>query len=73
MNDNNWGGFRVGSGRKATGKKIVNLTLTLTKSEAEILQERARAENLSVSKFISKSLCLNVLPENLTGGKRLTK
>lgn len=72
MNDRNWGGFRKGSGRKTTGRNIVNITLTLTKTEAKNLRERAEQDGLSVSRFISKWLCLNTLPESLTDEKRLT-
>ena len=72
MNDRNWGGKRTGSGRKATGRNIVNITLTLTKNEAQTLKERAEYDGLSVSRFISKYLNLNILPENLSGGVRLS-
>ena len=71
MNGRNWGGFRLGSGRKATGRNTVNITLTLTNSEAEELKMRAKQDGLSVSRFVSKWLNLNVLPESLTGGQRL--
>ena len=73
MNERNWGGFRNGSGRKATGKNVVNITLTLTKNEADVLKERAKYDGLSVSRFVSKYLNLNTLPENLTGGERLRR
>ncbi len=73
MNTSNWGGKRNGSGRKATGHNTVNITLTLTISEAELLKERAKRENLSVSKFVAKYLMLDSLPENLTGGRRLAQ
>ena len=59
MNENNWGGSRKGAGRKATGKNTVNITLTLTKTEAELLKERAKYEGITVSKFVAKWLCLN--------------
>lgn len=58
MNDRNWGGKREGSGRKATGLNIVNITLTLTKEEAKKLKDYAAHENLSVSRFIAKALLL---------------
>ena len=73
MNQRNWGGKREGSGRKATGLNIVNITLTLTKEEAQILRERAEHEKLTVSRFIAKHLHLKPLqkssdlPESLTG------
>lgn len=70
MNERNWGGLRTGAGRKATGKNVVNLTLTLTKYEADILKERAKIDGLSISRFVSKHLNLNVLPENLSGSER---
>lgn len=73
MNTRNWGGRREGSGRKATGHNTVNITLTLTTSEAELLKERAKREKLSVSKFVAKYLMLDRLPENLTGGHRASE
>ena len=71
------GGFRIGAGRKPTGVNIVNITLTLTKAEAERLKMLASEDGLSPSRFIAKQLQLtpketNPLPENLTGGKRLS-
>lgn len=73
MNIRNWGGKREGSGRKATGRNTVNITLTLTKNEAEVLKERAKREKISVSKFVAKYLLLDQLPENLTGGTRASE
>lgn len=79
MNDRNWGGKREGSGRKPTGLNIVNITLTLTKEEAQILRERAEYESLTVSRFIAKHLHLKPLhkssdlPESLTGGERASR
>lgn len=72
MNERNWGGFRLGSGRKATGRNKVNVTLTLTTGEAEILKARAKELDMTVSRFVAKYLHLGELPDNLTGGKRLT-
>lgn len=71
MNDRNWGGRRDGAGRKATGRNKVNITLTLTKNEAELLKRQAEESGLSVSRFIAERLHLGILPENLTGGRRL--
>lgn len=71
------GGFRIGAGRKA-GLNKVNYTLTLTKEEAQTLKERAKAEELTPSRFVAKHLQLtppqktNSLPESLTGNIRLT-
>lgn len=83
VNDRNWGGHREGSGRKKTGKNIVNITLTLKKEEAVQLKKIAANENLSVSQFIRKVFNLQGLaqieerkhidlPENLTGNVRLS-
>ena len=58
MNTNNWGGFRKGAGRKPTGRNTTNITLTLTLSEANLLKQRAKQEGISVSRFVSKWLCL---------------
>lgn len=59
MNERNWGGFRVGSGRKATGRNTVNITLTLSKEEADELKARAKSQDLTVSRFVSKWLFLD--------------
>jgi len=60
MNDRNWGGARIGAGRKPTGKNIENITLTLTHLEAKILKVRAEEDGLTVSRFVSK--WLNLVP-----------
>mgnify|MGYP002627011610 CR=1 FL=1 len=72
------GGFRIGAGRKPTGVNVVNITLTLTKAEAQVLKERAASMNMTVSRFIAKWLNLTPpkatsdLPDSLTGGIRLS-
>lgn len=60
MNDRNWGGFREGSGRKKTGRNTVNVTLTLKKTEAQTLKERAEMDKLTVSQFVIKHLRLSL-------------
>ena len=65
------GGFRIGAGRPM-GRNTVNITLTLTKNEADTLKERAKSMNMTVSRFVSESMHLNTLPDNLTGGMRLS-
>ena len=72
MNERNWGGRRLGAGRKATGRTKEQVMLTLSKHAAHELKERAQSCRLSVSDFVVKYLCLDTLPDNLTGGKRLT-
>lgn len=71
MNDRKWGGYRVGAGRKATGRNTVNITLTLLKQECQILKQRAESEKLSVSRYIAKYLNLKTdeLPETAQGGE----
>ena len=55
-----WGGKRAGSGRKKTGKNVVNVTLTLTKSEKDELEKMlARYGFKSVSKMIVKMFGLD--------------
>ncbi len=55
MNTSNWGGSRKGSGRKPTGKKIVNLTLTLkNQAQADLLKKRAADCGLTVSQLVIK-------------------
>ncbi len=58
-----WGGRREGSGRKPTGKNIVNITLTLTKDEAKLLKEIAKSNELSVSRLIAKYFNLTELTQ----------
>ena len=72
MNDRNWGGFRAGAGRKATGRNKVNITLTLTRNEADTLKNRAAEAGMTASRFVAEFLHLGTLPDSLTGGKRLT-
>ena len=64
MGENNWGGSRTGAGRKPTGKNTVNITLTLTKDEAEKLKKRSESEGISVSRFVAKWLCLSIQSTN---------
>ena len=59
MNDRNWGGRREGAGRKATGRKTKNITLTLKNEEADLLKKMAQSRNLTISDFISETLFLN--------------
>ncbi len=63
MNTRNWGGRREGAGRKATGKNIVNLTLTLKKGEAAELKKLAENQNITVSQLIVKYFHLSELAE----------
>ena len=67
MNGNNWGGARKGAGRKPTGKKAVNITLTLTTPEANELRARAKYEGISVSRFVSRYLHLDFISNDLGG------
>lgn len=59
MKENKWGGTRKGAGRKPTGRKTVNVTLTLKKEEAELLKKIAENEKLTISQLVSKFFCLS--------------
>lgn len=78
MNANNWGGRREGSGRKPTGKSIVNMTLTFQNaSQAEIMRNLAKEAGLTVSQLVIKRFGLENVkntampPESITENKRL--
>ena len=73
MNKSNWGGRREGAGRKATGGNTVSITLTLSKAQGKLLRQYAADAKMSVSRLIIKKFGFDgdVLPENLTGSKRL--
>ena len=78
MNTSNWGGKREGSGRKPTGKNIVNMTLTFQNArQAEIMRSLAKNAGLTVSQLVIKRSGLEhventaTLPESITGNRRL--
>lgn len=52
VNENNWGGKREGSGRKATGRNTVGITITLSKEQERLLRKRAAEAKMSVSRLI---------------------
>ena len=54
----NRGGKRVGAGRKPTGRKTAQITLTLSPEEKQSLLLLAEKKGLSVSRFISQELKL---------------
>ena len=72
MSERKWGGRRLGAGRKATGRTKEQVMLTLNVYAAQELRTRAKHCGLSVSDFVTRFLNLNSLPENLTGGQRLS-
>ncbi len=78
MNTSNWGGRREGSGRKPTGKNIVNITLTFKNArQAEAIRTLAKNAGLTVSQLVIKRFGLehvedtDSLPESITGNRRL--
>lgn len=56
-----WGGRREGSGRKPTGRQVVNITLTLPKKEAEVLRLLAEESGETISQMIQRRFMLPVL------------
>ena len=78
----NWGGARKGAGWKKGEIEYTTLSIALPKDEAEILKKIAKEQGMTVSRFVSKYLGLEtaaenerkskaMLPDNITGGKRL--
>jgi hypothetical protein len=61
MNDRNWGGKREGAGRKKGDIVYKTFSVVLPAAEAELLKEFARREKLTVSRFISKAIGLDVM------------
>ncbi len=59
MNDRNWGGRRKGSGRKPTGSNTKNVTLTLTKHQAELLKWSAAIREMTISQYVVQKLYLD--------------
>ena len=53
------GGARVGSGRKPTGSKTERMTICLSILQSKELKRRANNENLTVSKYLVKTLNLD--------------
>lgn len=59
MNERNWGGKRKGAGRKKGNTVYKTISVSLPEDELEILQEVAKRQNMTVSRFISKYLGLD--------------
>ena len=55
----NWGGARVGAGRKPTGLGTETFTICLSILQSEELKRRAKEANLTVSKYLAKELKLD--------------
>lgn len=58
MNERNWGGKREGAGRKKGDIIYKTISVTLPVEELEVLQNAAKSQNMTVSRFISKYLDL---------------
>lgn len=56
MNDkeinSTWGGARKGAGRKATGKQYHVMSITGTKEELDIIRQKAKEANKSISRYV---------------------
>lgn len=59
MNERNWGGKREGSGRKKGDIVYKTISICLPEEEVKILQESAKNQKMTVSRFISKYLGLD--------------
>lgn len=64
MNERNWGGKRKGAGRKK-GISIVYKTfsVSLPEDEYKVLKDAAEKQKMTISRFISKYLSLDVMAE----------
>lgn len=72
MNERNWGGKRNGAGRKKGNIVYKTISVSLPEDELAILQDAAKNQNMTVSRFISKYLSLDTMAQinkEKTGGK----
>lgn len=72
MNERNWGGKRNGAGRKKGNILYKTISVSLPEDELVILQDAAKNQNMTVSRFISKYLSLDTMAQinkEKTGGK----
>ena len=58
MNERNWGGKRDGAGRKKGEVVYKTISISLPEDEIKVLQEAAKNQKMTVSRFISKYLGL---------------
>ena len=72
MNDRNWGGKREGAGRKKGDIVYKTFSVVLPAAEAELLKDFARREKLTVSRFISKAIGVDVMAKNRKEGEKET-
>lgn len=59
MNERNWGGKREGAGRKKGNINYKTISISLPEEEMDVLQNSAKTQNMTVSRFISKYLGLD--------------
>jgi|BioPla2DNA2_1021312.scaffolds.fasta_scaffold03455_13 hypothetical protein len=59
MNERNWGGKREGAGRKKGEVVYKTISISLPEDEMKVLQEVAKNQKMTVSRFISKYLGLD--------------
>ena len=59
MNERNWGGKREGAGRKKGEVVYKTISISLPENELKVLQEAAKNQKMTVSRFISKYLVLD--------------
>lgn len=59
MNERNWGGKREGAGRKKGEVVYKTISISLPEDEMKVLQEAAKNQKMTVSRFISKYLGLD--------------
>ena len=63
MNERNWGGKRNGAGRKKGNIVYKTISVSLPEDELAILQDAAKNQKMTVSRFISKYLSLDTMAQ----------
>lgn len=63
MNDRNWGGKREGAGKRKTNVIYKTFSVSLPEAEYAILEEAAKNQSMTISRFISKYLSLDTMAE----------
>ncbi len=63
MNDRNWGGKREGAGRRKKNVIYKTFSVSLPEAEYSVLEEAAKNQRMTISRFISKYLSLDTMAE----------
>ena len=63
MNDSNWGGKREGAGRRKKNVIYKTFSVSLPEAEYSVLEDAAKNQRMTISRFISKYLSLDTMAE----------